>query len=181
MFIRSVRRSAAIIAFGLLTLSLVLGTTSASAKPGASNSLNAKLCQKGGYLTLARPTSPGTAFASEAECTSFAAQGGVLTAYVPAPSAGCTALAGIATGRYYSVDLVPLSFLAGERITVVATDPAAGTTGVTLLINRVAADGSATLPAELSYDIPTDGTYAVMSIVAGGAGNALMDFGCVRP
>jgi hypothetical protein len=34
---------------------------------------------------------------------------------------------------------------------------------------------------ELSYVIPTDGTYAVAIIVLGGSGNALMDVGCSRP
>jgi hypothetical protein len=47
----------------------------AQAKPG--NSPNAKACQKGGWENLA--TSTGESFASEASCTSYAAQGGTLT------------------------------------------------------------------------------------------------------
>jgi hypothetical protein len=52
---------------------------------------------------------------------------------------------------------------------------------VSFLINRVTVGSSTTFPAELSYDVPTDGAYGVTFIVQGGAGNALMDIGCSRP
>ncbi len=179
MIYRSVRRSAAIVALVLLTLSLVLGTTSVSAKPGGSNSPNAKLCQKGGYTALATTDDPATAFATENACVSYAAEGGTLVTYVPAPSAGCAFFASSPPRRLYSLD-GPFAFLAGERVTLVATDPAVGTTGVQISFNGVGV-GSDAFPAELSYDIPTDGTYVVRVIVRGGTGNALMDFDCSRP
>jgi hypothetical protein len=59
---------------GLLLGALAFGTA-ASAAPGG-NSANAKLCQKGGYVNLAR--ADDTPFASEEQCTSYAAQGGTL-------------------------------------------------------------------------------------------------------
>ncbi len=167
MIYRSVRRSAAIVALVLLTLSLVLGTTSVSAKPGGSNSPNAKLCQKGGYANLATTADPATAFASEEACVSYAAKGGTLATYVPAPSAGCAFFASYPPTRLYSLDS-RFAFLAGERVTLVATDPAVGTTGVQISFNGVGV-GSDAFPAELSYDIPTDGTYAVRVIVRGGS------------
>jgi hypothetical protein len=110
MFLRSVRRSAAIAALVLFTLSLVLGTTSVSAKPGSSNSISAKLCQKGGYTALATTADPATAFATEDACVGYAAKGGVLTVYVPGLSSGCTGLAAMATSRFYSVDMYALSY-----------------------------------------------------------------------
>ena len=179
MLSRSVRRSAAIVALVLLTLSLVLGTTSVSAKPGGSNSPNAKLCQKGGYTALATTADPATAFATEEACVSYAAEGGTLAAYVPAPSAGCAYFASVAPQRLYSWD-IPLDFLAGERVTLVATEPVVGATGVQMRFNGVGVS-SPGFPAELSYDIPTDGTYWVRIIVLGGVGGALIDVGCSRP
>ncbi len=182
MIYRSVRRSAAIVALVLLTLSLVLGTTSVSAKPGGSNSPNAKLCQKGGYTALATTDDPATAFATEKACVSYAVEGGTLVTYVPAPPAGpdgCALFASHETTPLYSLE-GSFAFLAGDRVTLVATDPAVGITGVQMSFNDVEM-GSDAFPAELTYDIPTDGTYAVRVIVRGGPGNVLMDFDCSRP
>ena len=179
MIYRSVPRSAAVVALVLLTLWLVLGRTAVSAKLGGSNSPNAKLCQKGGYDNLATPEDPATAFATEEARAGDAAEGGTLVTYVPAPSNGCAYFASLETRRLDSID-GSFAFLAGDRVTLVATDPAAGTTGVQMGFNGVGV-GSDAFPAELSYDIPTDGTYAVSVIGRGGAGNALMDFGCSRP
>jgi hypothetical protein len=56
----------------------------AEAKPsGGNNSLSAKACQKGGYLKLFG--SDGRRFASESECSSYAAMGGVLSTTPPPP------------------------------------------------------------------------------------------------
>jgi hypothetical protein len=63
----------------------------AQAKPsGGNNSLNAKACQQGGYRFLYRST--GTGFATEQDCTSYAAQGGKLTTATPAPTSTSTPL-----------------------------------------------------------------------------------------
>jgi hypothetical protein len=65
-------------AVALVALSAVVAG-SVAAKPagsGPGNSPNAKLCQKGGWQSLVR--SNGTSFASEEECTAYAAQGGTL-------------------------------------------------------------------------------------------------------
>src|SRR5262245_30318710 len=67
----------------VLTVALSVGASTAFAAKG-SNSENAKLCQKGGWEDLVR--SNGTAFNSEQECVSYAAQGGTL---MPKPT--CTA------------------------------------------------------------------------------------------
>lgn len=58
---------------------LVVVSNTLAAKPG--NSLNAKLCQKGGWENWVRADQ--TAFANEEDCVSYAAEGGTLTA--PAP------------------------------------------------------------------------------------------------
>lgn len=71
-------------AFLTLTIALVSAGPSAGAKPG--NSIGAKSCQKGGYVTLASSMTPGIAFASETACTSWAAQGGKIVAYAPPTS-----------------------------------------------------------------------------------------------
>jgi hypothetical protein len=54
----------------------LLGVSAAQAKGPGGNSANAKLCQKGGWQTMVG--ADGTAFASEQECVSFAAQGGTI-------------------------------------------------------------------------------------------------------
>jgi hypothetical protein len=56
---------------GLLLAALTVGGTAL-----AGNSTNAKKCQKNGWQTLV--TSSGTSFASEEDCTAYAAQGGTL-------------------------------------------------------------------------------------------------------
>ena len=55
---------------------------SVSAAPGG-NSANAKLCQKGGWETLATSEDPHIAFTNQGACVSYGAQGGVITAVVP--------------------------------------------------------------------------------------------------
>jgi hypothetical protein len=47
-----------------------------TALAGGGNSANAKLCQKSGYLNL--QSDNGGSFATEEDCTSYAAQGGTL-------------------------------------------------------------------------------------------------------
>ena len=179
------RRSAAIVALVLLTLSLVLGSSTVSAKPNTGNNDNVKKCQGTGYLDWARDGDASTAFTSKKACVSYAAMGGTLTPYVPyVPdpsdlSAGCALFASLETEPRYSLEAT-YPFLVGERLTLVATNPDAGLTGVQLSINNVVVDGPDAFPAELSYDIPTNGTYAVTFIVLGESGNALMDPGCSR-
>lgn len=61
------------------------GATAATARPGPpgpGNAPSAKSCQKDGWTTLA--TSENVTFASEEECTAYAAGGGVLQPYVAA-------------------------------------------------------------------------------------------------
>lgn len=69
----------------------------------AGNSANAKQCQKGGYQTLY--TSTGATFATEKECTSYAAQGGTLTTTPPykyqAQRDQCESFGGIFTEETY--------------------------------------------------------------------------------
>ena len=62
----------------------LLFAASGTAFAGGGNSANAKKCQKGGWQTLV--TSTGASFASEEECTSYAARGGAL---LPASSGPC--------------------------------------------------------------------------------------------
>ncbi len=68
-------------------IGLAFAAPVAGAAPGNGNSANAKLCQKGGWATLARTEDPGTHFVDQSECVSYGAGGGVLTAYVPPPPA----------------------------------------------------------------------------------------------
>ena len=63
--------------FALAALSTgLLLAAGGTAFAGGGNSAYAKKCQKNGWQTLV--TSSGASFASEEECTSYAAQGGVL-------------------------------------------------------------------------------------------------------
>lgn len=65
---------------GLLLTSFV---ASGTALADRGNSANAKQCQKNGWQTLV--TSTGATFASEEECTSYGAHGGVLNPLSAAP------------------------------------------------------------------------------------------------
>jgi len=70
-----------------LTAGLLLAAVSVSGTAlaaGGGNAVNAKNCQKNGWQKLV--TSGGTSFASEEECTSYAARGGTL---LPASEAPC--------------------------------------------------------------------------------------------
>jgi uncharacterized repeat protein (TIGR01451 family) len=58
----------------LVVLGLVTGSSALAEKPG--NSLNAKLCQKNGWMSLY--TRSGEAFKTESACISYTAQGGQL-------------------------------------------------------------------------------------------------------
>lgn len=60
----------------LALLGLSAGGAVASASSGG-NSANAKLCQKGGWTTLAR-SEDSSAFANQGDCVSYAAHGGTL-------------------------------------------------------------------------------------------------------
>ena len=71
-----------------LLLALLLIPAAAGAAPGGGNSPGAKACQKGGYSRLGR--ADGTPFAGEADCVSYAAQGGTL---LPRPAATITGIA----------------------------------------------------------------------------------------
>ena len=71
--------------FALAALSAgLLLAAGGTAFAGGGNSAYAKKCQKNGWQTLV--TSSGASFASEEECTSYAAQGGVV---YPLSSAPC--------------------------------------------------------------------------------------------
>jgi hypothetical protein len=65
-----------VVPLSLALLALAMSAPLAFAKNGG-NSANAKICQKGGWEYYT--TSDGTFFASEDDCTSYAAQGGTLT------------------------------------------------------------------------------------------------------
>ena len=70
--------------FALAALSTgLLLAAGGTAFAGGGNSAYAKKCQKNGWQTLV--TSSGASFASEEECTSYAAQGGVLYSLSSAP------------------------------------------------------------------------------------------------
>ena len=58
------------------SIALVLPAAPAAAKGNGGNSASAKTCQKGGWEQYV--TSAGAAFASEKECTAYAAKGGTL-------------------------------------------------------------------------------------------------------
>lgn len=60
-------------------LALTVGVATAT----AGNSATAKLCQKGGWMTV--QGSDGTKFASETACVSYGAHGGSLVAIPPSP------------------------------------------------------------------------------------------------
>jgi hypothetical protein len=68
----------------------IVGTALAPpmAQAAGGNSAAAKACQKGGYSTLAEAEAPGTAFASQDACVSYAAKGGSIVAYVPVVERG---------------------------------------------------------------------------------------------
>ena len=70
------------VALVALTVALSVGVATATA--GGGNSANAKLCQKGGWMSLVR--SDGTSFNNQDECVSYAAKGGALQ-----PKPPCTA------------------------------------------------------------------------------------------
>lgn len=59
-------------------LALSVGVSTASAGNGG-NSANAKLCQKGGWATLAR-SEDSSSFANQGDCVSYGAHGGKLVA-----------------------------------------------------------------------------------------------------
>jgi len=68
----------------MFCLSAAMPLADTAAAPGG-NSANARACQKGNWATLAPVEDPGTAFTSQDECVSYAANGGSLTAYVAEP------------------------------------------------------------------------------------------------
>lgn len=63
-----------VVPLSLALIALAVGAPLVAAKGG--NSLNAKSCQKGGWMNLQR--SDGTLFTSEQACTSYGAKGGTL-------------------------------------------------------------------------------------------------------
>jgi hypothetical protein len=84
---------------GLLLAAIVVSGT---ALAGGGNSANAKKCQKNGWQTLV--TSTGATFASEEECTSYGAQGGVIfpSSAVPCLNGGWQAPAQRGNGTPFS-------------------------------------------------------------------------------
>ena len=79
-----------VVPLSLALLALAMSAPLASAKNGG-NSANAKICQKGGWQNYT--TSDGTPFASEDDCTSYAAQGGTLEA-IPTFQSVCESYGG---------------------------------------------------------------------------------------
>jgi len=78
-----------------LVLASALASPAAAPAPvKAGNADAAHACQQGGYLSLRR--SDGTAFKNAGECTSYAAQGGIITgvgsACAPTANSGCIVL-----------------------------------------------------------------------------------------
>lgn len=63
------------VALALLAAVLVCLSQAAAAAAGGGNSEIAKLCQKGGWQTLVR--ADGSSFASQSDCVSYGAQGGM--------------------------------------------------------------------------------------------------------
>jgi hypothetical protein len=123
---------------------VVVGAFATAAGAGGGNSANAKLCQKGGWQTV--EGDDGTGFASNDECTSFAASGGVL--FAPALTVtpgGCFGFNGnvFAFEHFTATGFHPNSslsfFLPGQRYPL----PVAVVTDAT---------GSAELPGYVVYD-----------------------------
>jgi hypothetical protein len=60
----------------VLAVVAALGVGAAMALAGNGNSGNAKLCQQGGWQTVAR--SDGSSFSNQDDCTSYGAHGGMI-------------------------------------------------------------------------------------------------------
>ncbi len=76
----SLKKRTAAVFVAVCSLGLLAGVASPAMARG--NSANAKLCQKGGYQSLA-VSNAVPAFTSESACVSFGANGGVIVAYRP--------------------------------------------------------------------------------------------------
>lgn len=77
--------------------------TAASASAGGGNSVNAQLCQNGGWQTLVRANY--TPFTSEGACVSYGAQGGT-----PTPKSAAQLLCESLGGTFGNTNLTPGSF-----------------------------------------------------------------------
>jgi hypothetical protein len=192
------RRPVVLVAVTMLVVSVLTFSFVAEAKPsGGNNKLNAKACQGTGYQSLYRQD--GTGFTNADECASYAAQGGVLATATPGATAtptptntptpiplssGCTAIAAEGTFQRQDALWFGIPLLAGERLTLNATNLEGTTTAVWLDVNNVtAATSTGDFPVFLFYDISADGTYIVRFYVESflQGNTALMDVGCVRP
>jgi hypothetical protein len=148
----------------------VLGVGALTATAG--NSANAKLCQKNGWTNLVR--ADGTAFANEAVCVSYGAQGG---AYKPKP----TCIAGSENFSGDAVGSQPTTFSGGTIDTAygifggVHAPPLGGFTGNSLFSGESIhgdlnlfkltfgnAVGSVRLDAE-SEDVPSQDTNLTLT------------------
>jgi hypothetical protein len=102
-------------AFAALAAGLLLAAGGTALASGG-NSTYAKKCQKNGWQTLV--TSSGTSFASEEECTSYAAQGGVLFAKSSAPclNGGWQAPAQRSDGSPFSSQADCIAYTSGNGV-----------------------------------------------------------------
>ena len=80
----SLKKRTAAVFVAVCSLGLLAGVASPAS---AGNSANAKMCQKGGYQSLAASNTV-PAFSSESACVSFGANGGVIVPYNPNWGAG---------------------------------------------------------------------------------------------
>jgi hypothetical protein len=129
-----------------VALSLVVAAPNASAGPGNGNSANAKLCQQGGWATLARTGDSGTPFTSQDECVRYGARGGVLTAYVPPPP---------------TISVVIVPSVEGECVAQVSGEGFAANTSLSgRAFYTTGGDGNS---VAVSVDTRSDGTFLYIS------------------
>jgi len=152
-------------------LALTVGVASATADGG--NSVNAQLCQKGGWQSTAFTESGGT-FGSEAECVAYAAHGGTIASIMVSTALAHCAISpdphvfcwGTITGH----GLQPSDFTpTGNVITITILNPDGSTNS---LINRpVDTNGNAFFGALFGCDPVNDlgQTFFVTTRTAAGA------------
>lgn len=154
-----------------------LPSVAAGEKPG--NRLNAKACQKGGYLTLV--TSTGGTFTSESACVSYAASGGKL---LPKPTAtpclsggwqglitddgasfadeaACTAYVSVSTNRVFllaQAHCVEPGWVLRNKTTAETVDRWSQT-----CLDQLAADNLTGAKLTKSYDAGTDAVTVAVS------------------
>ncbi len=142
-----------------LLVLLVMGTTVIGVQPAAAkdgNSANAKLCQKGGYATLAAVIEGVWArFATEEACVSAAAQGATLQPYVEPVLTGTLGVDGRSI-EFQGAGLLPGAFL---TITTYRSD----TTPIT---QEATVAGDGTFSQTASFPCATDRVSTGMEVAS---------------